>query len=559
MADDNRRRVTQPFGVITDRGRHVHPQILAGFEISTKAGGDAGTRPSRQITEDQPVKGIHGLVEPPYPVESLVKLPGMNTYHYRAVRTKSREGAGLGWEFVPKDAKVKSEDITPEQEKERKALEDRANAFDEPLNHTYERVLMDFESLGYAALEVLPNDLTNEVGNIKHINTRYLLRHRDRERFCEIRGVERTWFKDIASEGEVDYRSGEWLDREDPFALRGEETSEERGTLPETEGISRPRSANLIENADFDDDRRGNPLIWWDNYVTESDYYGMPDVIPAVRAIMGDLSRSEYNISFFDNYGIPAYAVFVTGNFDPGDPVDDNGDPLPIEQGGKTPLQRAVEDNFAQLADKPYSTISFFIPSTDTEEGGVEIRIEKLGHDVSDAAFRMYRMDNRDETLSAHGVPAERAGVHIEGSLGGNIARENTEIYKDAILEQRQEMIEHQMNKYVFVSDFWKWQFKRLDTKDTDAEHSRDLAEVAAGIMSPNEFRVKWGKEKVEDPAMDLHYINGLPIDAEEGEIPAALAQRAAPPSLNGAPVGNGVRRVPIAPTDPTRQPVRTR
>ncbi|SDW16985.1 hypothetical protein SAMN05444487_101430 [Marininema mesophilum] len=36
-------------------------------------------------------------------------------------------------------------------------------------------------------------------------------------------------------------------------------------------------------------------------------------MVPALGAILGDKQREEYNIDFFENFGVPAYAVTVTG------------------------------------------------------------------------------------------------------------------------------------------------------------------------------------------------------------------------------------------------------
>ena len=84
-------------------------------------------------------------------------------------------------------------------------------------------------------------------------------------------------------------------------------------------------------------------------------------------------------------------------------------------------------------------------------QGEVNIEFKRFECEVKEASFRLHRQDNRDEILAAHGVPPYRVGVAETGSLGGNTARESTEIYKRSVIEPRQEMLESMINKHIFV------------------------------------------------------------------------------------------------------------
>ena len=108
---------------------------------------------------------------------------------------------------------------------------------------------------------------------------------------------------------------------------------------------------------------RASEVIWFVNYTPRSDYYGLPDVVPALGAVWGDIARRDYNIAFFDNYGVPAYAVFVTGNFDPGD----------IDEDGRTDMEKAIEEHFSELAKNPHSILILSIPTEGRDE---EVKVE---------------------------------------------------------------------------------------------------------------------------------------------------------------------------------------
>jgi PBSX family phage portal protein len=466
---------------------------------------------SQQLTDHgRQAPGVEGLKEPPLNPRHLTELLKMNTTHYRCCKTKAREGGGMGYEIVAVDQDTNnvepSNKPTPPQ---KGALIKFFEALEDPITELLVKVLMDYQTLGYAAIEYIADDESDEPDEIKHIPAQYLKRHTDMKRYVMERNAERVWFKDIRVTDEIDVNTGEPVG-----TMNTPLVSNVRAPEPDRIGDSGAPLSN-----------RANALIWFVNYSPDSDYYGMPDVLPATGAIVGDIARRDYNIAFFDNYGIPAYGVFVSGNFDPGEPVNESGEPDP---NGRTPLEATLEDHFKQLAQKPHSTMVLTIPSVEGGEGEVEVKIEKLGHDVEDASFRLFRADNRDEILSAHGVPAERAGIHVEGSLGGNIARESTEIYKRSVLKPLQKMLERALNRHVIRGGFGieKYEFKlsEIDIRDLEAEFSRDIQMVQNAGLSPNEFRDRWGLPRVEDPYMDMHYMAGRPLDAGENEIPPALS-----------------------------------
>src|SRR5690606_34805992 len=102
----------------------------------------------------------------------------------------------------------------------------------------------------------------------------------------------------------------------------------------------------------------------------------------------------------------------------------------------------------------------------------IKFEFHKLNTEIKEASFRMFRQDNRDEILSAHGVPPYRAGITVEGQLGGSTAAESTEIYKQSVVKQKQEMLEGRINRFILqeglgITD-WKFKFREIDTRDED-------------------------------------------------------------------------------------------
>ncbi len=465
--------MAKPFGIVTKAGRFVRQDILEQYAVKS----ESKKLPPDSFSESY---GKLGLVQPLYNPEALARLLELNTYHYRCCRTKARETAGLGWVLKPTD-----EENGYEENDSYRRLEAFFNNLPEPVSTMFNKAMFDHESIGYGAIELARegNDPEGEPALLEHIPAHTLRRHKDLKRFVQQRGNKKRWFKLAGYEYDVDFETG-W--------------EYELGSLaPE---------------------RRATEIIWVMNYTPRSDYYGLPDVIPAIGAIHGDLSRRDYNINFFDNYGVPAYAVFITGNYEDEDELDAEGNPT-----GKTVLESEIEAHFEKVNKNPHSTLILSIPTRD-REGEVKVELKPLAQETKEASFRLYRKDNRDEVLSAHGVPPYRAGIAEEGSLGGSTAKESTEIYKRSIIEPRQETLESLINQEVILKGFgiedWMFEFAEIDTTDQkhDLEICKGLFEL--GAMTPNQiirhFKDQFGLEESEQPAMDAHYIKGQPVDLEQ-------------------------------------------
>lgn len=477
----------KPFCIVTKRGRAVRWDEMHRWATKQESG------ESKQIDDPFVTEDFQaGIVKPPLDPNVLVQLLELNTYHMRACRTKARDAAGLGWRVTP------TTEDTGDSEDEREQLEQFFRGLSNPLSNSLSNAQYDYESVGWGALELI-RDVEGNPVDLVHVPSHTLRMHKSREKVLQRRGNKKVWFK-LAGAGDfhIDFRSGGMLDSSAPL------------------------------------DRRATEIIWWRNYTQRSDYYGIPDIVPAIGAILGDVSRRDFNISFFENYGVPAYAVFITGDFDPGDPeIDPN-----TGEEGPTPLERKIEEHFSKLVDEPHSTLILSIPTTgemgSTDEK-VEVDIKPLSVDVKEASFRLYRQDNRDEVLAAHGVDPYRIGVTETGNLGGTTARTATEIYKESVTEPRQADLEHLINSIVVVSGFgitrWMFELNELDTSDPESDLNLMLKMFEVGAITPIEisrhFADRFGidVDEMSHPALSAHYIDGVPVDLPEGLEPPMPAR----------------------------------
>lgn len=458
----------RPIGVITQKGRFVQGDVLGQYAVKAEVQG------SRQLTPDLfwDYYGPWRLVQPLYNPEALAKTLEVNTYHARAAKTKARDVAGLGWELEP------TGEDAPDQDRD--VLVEFFESCSEPLSTVLYRASLDFDVVGYGALELVKEDYATDGApvDLLHLPAHTARIHVEGDRFVQWRGGRRRWFKAAGTDADLDLETGRW------------HGAGELGT-----------------------DARASELIWFADYTPRSDYYGTPSVTPALGAIHGDLARRDYNLAFFENYGIPSYLVTITGNYDPG-PVD--------EETGKTELEQTIEDYFESLADSPHSGMVLTIPTRGRDEE-VQVNFEPLATETKDASFRLFRKDNRDEVLAAHGVPPYRLGIAEEGSLGGNTAQATTEIYKRSIVEPRQETLEKLINAHVVRGGFgirsWRFRLGRIDTTDEAHELGLLAKLFGMGAVTPNDLIRSWadrfGLEEIEDPIGDAHFVNNRPIDAE--------------------------------------------
>lgn len=256
--------------VVTKKGKAVKQDVLESYTTGESK------QLNKDVFADEEFYETAGLVKPLYDPLSMANLLEINTYHMRACRTKAEDVAGNGWRLSPKkeNADEKQKDIFDEFTKRQKI----------PIETTFKKLQLDKEATGYFGMEIIReyNNFDGIVDQIAHIPAHTIRIHKSGNKYCQYRNTKKTWFRDFGYQEDIDYKTGEFKK-----AL----TKESRGT----------------------------EVRWSVNYTPRSFFYGVPDVVPAIGAITGDISRRDFNIAFFSNYGVPAYLVTITGDYDPGD------------------------------------------------------------------------------------------------------------------------------------------------------------------------------------------------------------------------------------------------
>lgn len=474
----------KPFMIITDQNQFVEGSVLEGFAMKAAPG-----ESQRLLTDPfQDAYGEKGLITPLYNPVHLMNLAEVNVYHDICCDVKASDVAGLGWDLEPI-----GDDPSPEEERVLREFFERVF-----MENPFKPAQRDKEELGYGGVE-LTREGDNPLGrpyNIYHVPAHTLRVHKSREKYCQTRGGDYHWFKAFGVPGNINPMNGEPL-------------------TPESLYNGTPASE----------------MLWNVHYTSRSSYYGRPRVIPAIRAIYGHLSAMDFNIAFFQNYGVPAYAVFISGNYEdrPADPAKPDGETL---------LQAAVRKKFQQIQSNPHSTMVFSVPSMD-DDGKVEIRFERLSVETKEGSFRLYRTDNRDEIITAHRVDPHRVGININGPLGGDTAKEARKNYKASVQEPEQMEWENLINFHIISSPngfgfkTWRFRFVSFDLEDEKDELELVKGAFGVGAVTPNQvirkYKDRFGLEESENPLMDCHYINGQPLEVQ---FPGAPLEGSEDPNL---------------------------
>lgn len=479
--------MSEPYAFITNTGSSVLKTTLDQYAIKSPTQDntkdpftfirkDAENPDSKQAPEvGVSSYGAYGLVKPPYNPKLLANLPDLNTYHSACLETKANDIGGLGCTVEPVGDDYSQSHIDDVQQ----FLNNCKPFIEEILINT----AYDLENIGQLGMELIREGglQTAKPHRLEHVHSHTIRIHKDKNKFMQTwDGVNNRWFKKFGYKKDVHITTGQ---------------ESELGSL-------KPEEA-------------ANELLYATNYTSKSSFYGRPRYIPAIRTMLGDQSAVEYNLVFFKNFGIPAYAVFVTGYFDDKELLDDNGAPT-----GKTVIQDKIERKFEKVKRNKDSSMIFMIPSG-SQDSKIEVRFEKLATEQKDSSFRLYRLDARDEVIASHGMDPHQIGVNISGPLGGDTAKQSDKNYKNRIVLPRQKKLENLLNDIVWDEEFGfgytdvQIVLKSIDTDDDTSEYEIDKQMVLNGTATPKQVIMKWSVKRgfkiddklLDDPALNNYYL----------------------------------------------------
>ena len=420
--------------------------------------------------------GAVKVVEPPYPPEVLSKFLEVDETHYRCVKTKVTDSVGRPWEIGP-ITKQKGEVFDPSSlsEQDRNEIDGQTlevRQFIENCNDVVgfegvlERSAMDHEGVGWAAFEVI-RSLDMKIARLSHIPSSRIRVLRGFNGFVEVVGPEKYVHYQLFGQKVVS------RERVDPV------TNKKEPYDPRLDGDLDPdkQDWNLI-NRDTGKSVGGenlgsaaNELMFLPKHHSNTIYYGIGDVVPALGHIMSNIHIRDYLLQFFDHNTVPQYAVIVEGA---------KMAPDVIEQ-----IQKFFG---SEVKGQAHKTLIVPIPATGRE---VKVKFEKLGSD-KEASFQDTRKANQQNIMTAHGVSPAIIGIADNANLGSGKGLSQAEIYKDRIVTPSQTRWEKALNRLFRLglgATMVGIKFERLDIRDLELEAKVETMYSDRGLKTPNEVR----------------------------------------------------------------------
>lgn len=412
---------------------------------------------SKQLEEFQNWMAVNDLVPPPYPPQSFLTLYESNSIFWRCANQLAIDVAGLGWRLQLQEGQKDSE-------KELTRLKEflsQPNP-DDSFRSILKKLLVDWGTIGWFGMEVCRNKL-GDVGEIYHLPGHTLRVHKSKKKYAQTRNNKKVWFKKFGEKKDISAKDGK-----------------------QRAGLGKDKA---------------NEMMFYKNYYPKSGYYGVPNILSAVGDVIGMIGLRDYNLAFFENYGIPAALIVLEGDWEDGS-----------EEKVSSFLNKELKGS-----DNAHRTMVI------TQPDKCKFNYQKLGIEVKEASFKLYEQARRDDILIAYSMPPERIGIRVVGKLGGNVAEEATKLYVQGVVEPLQLDLED-IIKRLLNSEIYELKFKNVDLRDYDALVEQLVKEVGSGMKTPNEARNELGLKPY--PEGDKFYIASTFIPAGEPSPEEALSKR---------------------------------
>ena len=474
--------------IVTVDNEKVH--VIDQLEVNKyamKAEIDPATGSKRVV--DEMFKVGTQILNPKYDPYDLVKLLDLYTYHASCVEAVATDTTGINYTLKPVED---TEPVEAEKERFYEVLDNSTPS----INTHLQRMVYDRRSIGYGALEVIREDKSDsDVRRLNHIPAQTLRRHTDLARVLHITpSGKRVWFviygknKDANGKGLFDVHA---------------DTGEKH-------------PYNSLEPHE-----RANELLWTMEYAPGTDYYGRPPIVSCLGSIKGDIGAVKYNNSFFENYGMPKFAITVTGDFADYDEEPYNEDGTVNEDYDITQtLRYKIGQQIKEVIRNPHSAICITIPS-EGEEGNVDLKITPLSVQAEEGHFRMYRKDTRDEVIHAHHVDPSRLGIFDSGNLNGSNSEATMNSYKYGTIAPIKSECESLINQIGAELGVTSWRFCIEDVAPIDYTKDLALAEFLfqRGAMTIKELIDNFGNkfgltiDNPDDYYLNARYLNNVPLE----------------------------------------------
>jgi len=431
--------------------------------------------------------------DPPYNPTVLATLKERSETHARAVASKAQSVAGHGFDLVPHE--YAGSDDPPGYDTVRdfwfgfgstwQLGPDRLPATpDEVLEQAWD----DYESIGWLSIEALINDTTAEPTGLAHVPAHTIRSRRDGPGFVQI---------DPDSNLIEGY-----------FAPAGFRYGDDKRFLDADTGE--------VGSSIGDVGTPANEVLVMRNYSGLAARYGVPDIVPAMQTLFGDIAARKYNATFFENDGVPRFAVMVEGG--------------ELTDKAWTELEEKFKD--LRVDDNSHRGVILEamsgVKSSFEDAHNVSIRIEPLTVGVDeDASFIDYRKENEHDILKAHDVPPVVAN-RTEKVNRANADAQRRE-YANEVIRPKQQKLAARLHRVIHQTmldvDGWTVEFELHGAENEERQATIAKTRIQAGVsagMLVDEAREELGLEPLGAPEGNL-MLSELGSQGNAGAIESVL------------------------------------
>lgn len=467
-----------------------------------------GSRQTRQeVGHSSITSGItsEDIIEPPYPPKCLANFLEVDPVFFRAVKAKTLDSVGRQLLYrstlpiSPDGAELKEDMEMPrgtisqdDYDRDKSRIERFIKTCNDIVGFrgVLERAAMDYEGIGWAAIEVI-RDKAGRVKKLEHVPA---------QRVRVLKGFK--GIVEIVSEGGPQNNGYHYYQLfGEKFKVRDELQDVvvydpyEHGDLDNLKD-----GFEIVENfvdyesgeetADFN--RSANEILYIPKHHSSTVYYGYSDILPALGAVIGNVYIRDYILQFFEHNTIPRYAVIIKGA-----KVDDE-------------FKRTITSYFqTQVKGQAHKTLVLSIANSTNGGKPIEFEFKPLDTSRKEADFLETRKENANLIMVAMGTSPAILGIAETANLGSGKGLSQAEIYKDRVVTPCQMYWADKLN--ILFSrglgvKFAEVGFDPLDIRDMMLEMQYYTGMQAMGNVSINEVR-KDANLGEPIPGGDTHYV----------------------------------------------------
>lgn len=421
----------------------LHPNFKRRLSRLNKVWtGQEGAK-SKQLIPDMDITSAYGLFDvivPPYNLDELASFYENNFANHAAVNAKVANIVGLGYHLEPSNSLMeKLEEAESDDQRmraQRKA--DRAKSAviewleglndEDTVTHILEKVYTDVESTGNGYIEI-GRTTTGEIGYVGHIPATSIRVRRLRDGYVQVVNQKTVFFRNF-----------------------------QQTTTP-----------NNVTT-----DPRPNELIHIKKYTPRNSYYGIPDILAAATALVGDQLAGRYNIDYFENKAVPRYIVTLKG--------------AKLSMDAEDKLFRFLQSG---LKGQNHRTLYIPLPG-DGPDNKVEFKMDPIENGIQEGSFEKYRKSNREDILMAHQTPISKVGGGAGMSIASALASDRT--FKEQVARPAQRSLEKLINKIVKEkTDMFNFKLNEFTLTDENTQSQIDERYLKTQVVVPNEVRQRMG------------------------------------------------------------------